>query len=117
LPARERAPTQTGPPTPAGRRMAMATPVEVSLWVRAYRSTAGSGRGSGWLPKGAAITWGSARGGGAGGGGGGWGGLRRGAAITWGSSRWGAAVAAAANLAENSPNTRCWLRRSISEKA
>jgi hypothetical protein len=25
-------------------------------------------------------------------------------------------VAAAANLAENSPNTRCWLRRSIREK-
>jgi hypothetical protein len=68
----------------------MATPVEVSLWVRAYRSTSGSGRASGWLPNGLAITW--------------------------GSSRNGAAVTAAANLAENSPNTRCWLRRSIREK-
>ena len=57
----EVASTQTSPPAPAGRRTAMATPVEVSLWVRAYRSTAGSGRGSGWLPKGLAITSGSSR--------------------------------------------------------
>ncbi len=33
--------------------------------------------------------------------------------MTWGSSRWGAALAAAANFDENSPNDRCWLRRSM----
>ena len=31
-----------------------------------------------------------------------------------GASRWGARAAASANLPENSPKTRCWLRRSIS---
>ena len=36
--------------------------------------------------------------------------------MTWGSSRWGAAVAAVANLDENSPNDRCWLRRSMRQK-
>ena len=36
--------------------------------------------------------------------------------MTWGSSRWGAALAAAANLDENSPNDRCWLRRSMRQK-
>ncbi len=68
----------------------MDTPVEVSFWVSAYRSTSGSGRGSGCVPKGLEMTSGSAR--------------------------WGAR-AAAANFDENSPKTRCWLRRSISEKA
>ena len=33
-----------------------------------------------------------------------------------GSSRWGAALAAAANLEENSPNDRCWLRLSMRQK-
>ena len=78
--------THTSPAAPAGRRTGIITPVEVSLWVSAYRSTAGSGRGCGWLP----------------------GGLE----IRSGGSRCGAA-AAAANLPENSPNTRCWLRRWI----
>ena len=35
---------------------------------------------------------------------------------TSGSSRWGARRAASANLDENSPNTRCSLRRSIRPK-
>ena len=34
--------------------------------------------------------------------------------MTSGSSRWGAPAAASANLEENSPKTRCWLRRSTS---
>ena len=33
--------------------------------------------------------------------------------MTSGGSRWGAPATAAANLAENSPKERCWLRRSI----
>src|SRR5438309_1501718 len=33
--------------------------------------------------------------------------------MTSGSSRWGAAATTAANLAENSPKLRCWLRRSM----
>ena len=37
-------------------------------------------------------------------------------AMTDGSSRWGAAATPAANLDENSPNDRCWLRRSIRPK-
>ena len=36
--------------------------------------------------------------------------------MTWGSFRWGAALAAAANLEENSPKDRCWLLRSIRPK-
>ena len=37
--------------------------------------------------------------------------------MTSGSSRWGAPCTTAANLEENSPKLRCWLRRSISPKA
>ena len=36
--------------------------------------------------------------------------------MTWGSFRCGAAVAAAANLEENSPKERCWLCSSIRPK-
>ena len=59
----------------------MATPVEVSLWVRAYASTPGSAAGRGWRP--AADS------------------------ITVGAPSHGAAAVTAANLAENSPNARC----------
>jgi hypothetical protein len=38
------------------------------------------------------------------------------ASMTSGSSRWGAARVTAANLDENSPKLRCWLRASISPK-
>ena len=65
----------------------METPVDVSLWVSAYRSTSARASGTGWVPAGDEMTS--------------------------GSSRWGAALAAAANLEENSPNDRCWLRRPI----
>ena len=68
----------------------MATPVEVSLWVSAYRSTEGSASGCGCVPTGDSITW--------------------------GFFRWGAADTAAANLDENSPKLRCWLCASISPK-
>jgi hypothetical protein len=81
--------TTTSPSAPTGRRTGIATPVEVSLWVSAYTSIPWWGRGSGWVPKGLEMTSG------------------------W--LRWGAA-AAVANFEENSPKTRCWLRRSISEK-
>jgi hypothetical protein len=37
--------------------------------------------------------------------------------MTSGSSRWGALAATEANLEENSPKDRCWLRRSITPKA
>jgi len=63
--------------------MAMETPVEVSLWVRAYRSTEASACGSGWVPTSDSMTW--------------------------GSFRCGAALAQAANFEENSPKLRCWL--------
>jgi hypothetical protein len=36
--------------------------------------------------------------------------------MTSGASRWGAAAAQEANLAENSPKDRCWLRFSMSPK-
>ena len=68
----------------------MATPVEVSLCVRAYRSTELSATGSGCVPTGASMTW--------------------------GSLRCGAAAAHEANLEENSPKLRCWLWDSISPK-
>ena len=57
------------------------TPVDVSLWVSAYRSTPGSATGFGCVP-------GSVR-------------------MIEGSSRNGAASAACANLLENSPKVRC----------
>ncbi len=68
----------------------METPVEVSLWVRAYRSTEGSATALGWVPTSDSITWGS---------------LRCGAALTQD-----------ANFEENSPKLRCWLCSSISPK-
>ena len=37
-------------------------------------------------------------------------------AMTDGSPRWGAAATPEANLDENSPNDRCWLRCSIRPK-
>src|SRR5947207_8921326 len=75
---------------PSGRTIGMATPVDVSLWVNAYRSTPGAGFGSGRVPGSDSMTS--------------------------GSSSHGAAVAHAANFDENSPKLRCWLRRSISPK-
>ena len=60
----------------------MATPVDVSLWVR-HRVSASLGRG-----------WGCAPGS---------------HATMIGSPRCGAAATASANFWENSPNTRCWL--------
>lgn len=60
----------------------MATPVDVSLWVKAYTSTPASARASGWVPGSVAITVGSAS--------------------------HGASLAALANLEENSPKLRCW---------
>jgi hypothetical protein len=68
----------------------MATPVEVSLCVRAYRSTPASATGSGWRA--------------------------RSVVITDGSSRNGAALAAAANFELNSPKDRCWLFEEIRPK-
>src|SRR5271165_1663237 len=41
---------------PATRRTGIATPVEVSLWVRAYASTPASATGSGWRPGADSIT-------------------------------------------------------------
>ena len=38
------------------------------------------------------------------------------ASMTSGSPTWGAVPAAVANLDENSPKTRCWLRSAISPK-
>ncbi len=68
----------------------MATPVDVSLWVRAYKSTAGSAAGCGRVPAGDSMTS--------------------------GSFRCGAAFTAAANLEENSPKERCWLCVSMRPK-
>ncbi len=48
-------------PAAPGRRISMATPVEVSLWVRAYRSTSSTALGSGWVPGADSMTWGSSR--------------------------------------------------------
>ena len=78
-----------GPPgsAPAGRTISAITPVDVSLWINAYRSMPSRPTASARRPTGASMTS--------------------------GSSRWGAADAAAANLDENSPKTRCWLRRPI----
>ena len=67
----------------------MATPVDVSLWVRAYTSAPTTSSSEGWSP-------GSPR-------------------TTVGSPRWGAADAASANFDENSPNTAWALTRSINE--
>ena len=69
-----------------GGASSIATPVEVSLWVRAYTSTSSSATAPGWCPAAAATTT--------------------------GRPRCGAAAQASANFDENSPNTRCWLRRS-----
>ncbi len=73
---------------PATRRTGAITPVDVSLCGHAYTSTPSSATGSGCVP--AADS------------------------ITVGASRCGAFATAAANFAPNSPNTRCWLLRSIS---
>ncbi len=70
--------------------MGIITPVEVSLWVRAYRSTSSLATGFGWVPTSEPMTS--------------------------GSSRWGASAAAAANFDENSPKVRCWLLRSMRPK-
>ena len=64
------------------------TPVDVSLCAQAYASMPGVATGSGWVEKSLSITSGSARN--------------------------GAAATALANLAVNSPCTRCWLRSLIS---
>ena len=61
--------------------MVIMTPVDVSLWVRAYRSMSSRAMGSGWVPTSEAMIS--------------------------GSPRWGASEAAVANLEENSPKVRC----------
>ena len=74
---------------PSGRRNCIATPVDVSLWVSAYRSMPSSTAGSGWVPV---------------------------SDLTMvGSPRCGAFLTPSANFAPNSPKVRCWLRCSISE--
>src|SRR5918992_3008208 len=88
-PAAEVASTTTNPED-ATRSIGVATPVEVSLWVSAYTSTAGEASGGVQLPGAAEMIS--------------------------GGSRWVASWAARANLELNSPNTTCWLRRAIKEK-
>jgi hypothetical protein len=82
-PAPEVASTRTSAPSsaPATRLIGMATPVEVSLCVRAYTSTPASATASGCVP-GSAET-------------------------TSGSASHGASLAALANLELNSPKLRC----------
>ncbi len=83
-PAPDVASTRTSAPSsaPATRLIGAATPVEVSLWVKAYASTPASACGCGCVP-------GSEE-------------------MTVGSASHGASLAAFANLDENSPNDRCW---------
>src|SRR2546425_8557518 len=52
--------TRASGSAPATRLIGIATPVEVSLWVKAYTSTPGSAAGSGWVPGSVEITVGSA---------------------------------------------------------
>jgi hypothetical protein len=73
-----------------GRRTSIDTPVDVSLWVSAYRSIPARPSASGWVPGGEVMTS--------------------------GSSRNGAADTPAANFDENSPNDRCCDLRSTSPK-
>src|SRR5215468_10689037 len=83
--------TSASSSAPAGRRTGAITPVEVSLCAQAYASTPASARGSGLVP-GAEL-------------------------ITVGAPRNGAPLTTVTNLAENSPNDRCWARSRISPNA
>src|SRR5256885_2009433 len=60
-PAADVASTITRPSAPSGRRTSVATPVDVSLWVRAYTSTSGTAFASGCVPGGDSMTSGSSR--------------------------------------------------------